>query len=125
VPNNISHFAIHADDLDRAKAFYEKVFGWMFSPWGPPGFWMIRTGTEADPGIHGSLQKRREPVAGRGVVAFECTITVEDVDAIAAAVVKHGGKIVTPKMHIPTVGWLVQFHDPEGNVVCAMRYERA
>ncbi len=41
MPNDIAHFAIHADDCQRAKAFYEKVFGWTFEPWGPPNFWRI------------------------------------------------------------------------------------
>jgi len=43
--NNIRHFAIGADDLDRARAFYESVFGWRFEAWGPPGFYLIHTGT--------------------------------------------------------------------------------
>jgi predicted enzyme related to lactoylglutathione lyase len=28
---NIAHFAINADNIDRARRFYEKVFGWKFS----------------------------------------------------------------------------------------------
>ena len=40
MPNDIAHFAIHADDCPRAKAFYETVFGWTFEPWGPPNFWV-------------------------------------------------------------------------------------
>ena len=30
MPNNIAHFSIHADDCERAKTFYERVFGWTF-----------------------------------------------------------------------------------------------
>lgn len=122
IAHNVSHFAIHADDLPRARRFYERVFGWRFEAWGPPDFFMIATGGETDPGIHGSLQKRREPVAG-GMIGFECTITVAAVDPIAKAVVANGGTILTPKMTIPTVGRLIQFADPEGNVVCAMDYD--
>ena len=36
MPNDIAHFAIHADDCQRAKRFYEAVFGWTFEPWGRP-----------------------------------------------------------------------------------------
>ena len=36
MPNNVVHFAVHADDLPRARRFYEAVFGWRFEPWGPP-----------------------------------------------------------------------------------------
>src|ERR1700687_5788316 len=56
MPNNIRHFSINADALPRARRFYEKVFGWKFQPWGPPGFFLIQTGDEKEPGIQGSLQ---------------------------------------------------------------------
>src|SRR5881409_856049 len=77
---NLAHFAINADDVPRAKRFYEKVFGWTFSAWGPPDFYQIKTGTDADPGVMGALQKRRELVPGQTTVGFECTIAVESID---------------------------------------------
>ncbi|MCZ6834371.1 MAG: VOC family protein [Planctomycetota bacterium] len=119
MPNNIAHFAIHADDCERAKKFYERVFGWGFEPWGPPDFWRIQTGEGA---IHGALQKRRAPVEGRGMIGFECTISVEDVKAIALEIVKHGGAVKAPPFTIDHVGTLVMFEDTEGNVVGAMQY---
>lgn len=121
--HNVTHFAICADDLPRAKAFYENVFGWRINPWGPPDFYMIQTGPDDDPGIHGSLQKRETPTGESGLRAFECTIGVDDVDAIIAAIEAHGGKIRMPKFNIVGVGWVVQFDDPEGNVVSAMQYD--
>lgn len=123
MPNNLSHFDVHADDVDRARRFYEAVFGWQFHPWGPPGFWMIQTGTDEDPGIHGALHKRLEPVTGSGMIGFQCTITVDDVDATLAAVEANGGVVKIAPVTIPTVGRMFQFLDTEGNVVSAMRYE--
>jgi predicted enzyme related to lactoylglutathione lyase len=38
---SVAHFAINADDLDAAIAFYTTLFGWGFTPWGPPGFYQI------------------------------------------------------------------------------------
>ena len=32
--NQLSHFAIHADDLDRARKFYGAVFDWKFQGFG-------------------------------------------------------------------------------------------
>lgn len=120
---NVRHFAINADDLPRARAFYERVFGWTFEPWGPPGFFMISTG-EAEGRPLGSLQGRRELVPGRRVNAFECTIAVTgDVDEVAAAVTANGGRILVEKVTIPGVGDLIWLEDPEGNVAGAMRYE--
>jgi hypothetical protein len=119
--NDVAHFAIHADDCQRAKRFYEEVFGWSFEPWGPPEFWLITTGPD---GIHGALQKRRAPVEGKGMVGYECTIAVEDVEATAVAVEEHGGTVTMPAMVIETVGTLIMFEDTEGNAVGAMKYEQ-
>jgi predicted enzyme related to lactoylglutathione lyase len=123
VANNVVHFAISADDLDRARRFYEAVFDWRFEPWGPPGFLRILTGTDADPGIEGALHGRAEPLSGSGVRAFECTVSVDDVVAVRDAVIANGGTVLVDGYRIPTVGTLVQFLDTEGNVVSAMHYE--
>ena len=119
MPNNLVFFAVHADDVPRARRFYEKVFGWKFQPWGPPDFFMIATGDTEDPGICGALQKRHEVVPGERMNGYECAISVVDIDATAAAVVANGGKIMMAKCEIPTVGWIIKFQDPEGNIVGA------
>ena len=116
MPNDIAHFAIHAEDCQRAKRFYENVFGWTFEPWGPPNF------HTSPGGLHGALQKRRSPVTGTGVTAFECTIAVEDVAATAAAIETHGGQLTMQPFDIEHVGTLVMFKDTEGNTVGAMQY---
>jgi len=123
MPNNVSHFDIHADDLARARRFYERAFGWVFRAWGPPDFFLIQTGPDRDPGIGGALTRRHDPVNGPGMIGFQCTISVDDIDAIAAAIEANGGKITQPRTVIATVGTLIQFHDTEGNVVCAMQYD--
>ncbi|HET9315386.1 MAG TPA: VOC family protein, partial [Vicinamibacteria bacterium] len=69
---NVRHFAINADDLPRARRFYERVFAWKFEPWGPPGFFQIATGDKGGP--IGALQQRRELVKGLRTNGFECTI---------------------------------------------------
>ena len=124
MPNNISAFAIHVDDVDRARGFYEKVFGWKFEPWGPPGFYLIVTGTSDNPGVRGLMHKRHEPVTGTGMKGFECTIGVENLDGTIRAIELNGGKIVMAKSNIPTVGSLIYFLDTEGNHVGAMQYEK-
>ncbi len=117
----ISHFAINADDPERARSFYERVFGWTFQASGPPGFYHVTTGSRAG-AIPGTLQQRRELVPGRAVHGFECTIAVDDLDAVAAAITAAGGRIVGEKTAIPGVGELLFFEDSEGNVAGAMRY---
>ena len=121
--NSIQFFAINADDVPRARKFYETVFGWSFEPWGPPNFLQIFSGADDDKEIRGALQGRRELIDGQRTVGFECSFGVEDVDAVAAAVVANGGKILIPRTLVPTVGYLIFFRDTEGNAVGAMQYD--
>jgi predicted enzyme related to lactoylglutathione lyase len=120
---NVSFFSIHVDNLDRSRKFYEQVFKWRFEPWGPPGFYLIHTGTEADPGIMGALQKRHQPLSGTGMKGFECTITVDNIDETIRLIEGNGGTIAMAKFHIPTVGTGCYFNDPDGNHAGAMQYE--
>lgn len=118
--NHLAHFSIHADDCARARTFYEHVFDWQFEPWGPPDFWLIRTG--ADAAVGGSLQRRREPVTGRGMIGFECTVAVADAAATADAVRAAGGTLLMEPYVIEPIGTLIQFLDTESNLVNAMQY---
>lgn len=121
--SNLASFSIHVDDVDRARRFYEAVFGWAFEPWGPPGFYLVHTGDEASPGIQGLMHRRAEPRTGTGLNGIEPTFAVDDVDAIAAKVEANGGKIIFAKSVIPGVGALIRFLDPEGNDIGAMAYD--
>lgn len=120
MPNKLAHFAIEADDVDRALGFYQSVFGWRFSPWGPPGFYLIDGA-----GVHAALQQRREPPpAGRK--GFECSFAVSDIDATSALIEAAGGRLLGPKHAIPTVCELRPFADTEGNeaIICQYAPER-
>jgi hypothetical protein len=120
---NLAAFAIHVDDVERARRFYEAVFGWRFEAWGPPDFYVIHTGDEADPGVRGLMHKRQAPRAGTGLNGVEPTFAVTDLDAVLAAVKANGGRVTMDKSPIPTVGVLVRFDDPDGNDIGAMAYE--
>ncbi len=116
--NHVKFFSIMADDVARARKFYESVFGWTFEAWGPPGFFLIRGA-----GLEGSLHARDEALTGRGYRAFEVTVGVDDVDQIAKEVAAAGGTVTMAKMRIDTVGELIYFDDSEGNRVGAMKYD--
>jgi uncharacterized protein len=106
------HFEISADDPPRAKKFYEDVFGWKIEKWDSPmEYWMVMTGDPKQPGIDGGIMRREQP--------FPPTINTMDVpsvDDFVAKVLKSGGKVIKPKMAIPTVGWIAYCHDTEGNM---------
>ena len=120
---HLAHFAINADDVTGTRRFYEAVLGWTFQAWGPPEFFQIDTG--ADQAVRGALQHRRELIAGTKTVGFECTFAVDDVDAVARAVVTHGGRILMERTTITGVGHLIWFEDPAGNAAGAMTYDPA
>lgn len=120
---HVAHFSINADDVDRGRRFYQKVFGWKFEAWGPPGFYMINQGETKEPVILGSLQGRRELLPGQKMIGYECSISVPSIDATVAAVLAQKGKIVMPKTVIAGVGTLIFFEDTEGNVAGAMQYD--
>lgn len=121
--NTVSYFAINADDVPRARQFYQTVFGWSFEPWGPPNYYLIHTGEEGT-GVLGGLQERRELAPGQKMIGFECTITVPDIDQAIRAIQANGGRLAAPKFHIPTVGTCAYFFDTEGNVAGVIQRDR-
>jgi hypothetical protein len=119
MPATLRHFAINADNVPRAKAFYEQAFGWDFTPWGPPGFYQTRSAGE---GFLGALQGRRD-IGGQVMPGMEISFGVEDIKATIAAIEAHGGKVIMQPFRIEGVGDLIFFQDTEGNIAGAMQYE--
>lgn len=119
------HFEIHAENPQRAIAFYASLFGWQFSQWGGESYWLIKTGEQGVPGIDGGLLPRRGPAPAEmaAVNAFVCTVDVADLDAMVTKVTASGGSIALPKMAVPTVGWLAYGKDTEGNLFGMMQMD--
>jgi hypothetical protein len=111
------HFEVQADDIERAKAFYEKAFGWKIEPWkskekGMMEYWMVMTGPDGTPGINGGIYKRP---AEDPVHTFDCTIAVENLDKAVQSVIANGGTITREKSELAGVGWFASAKDTEGN----------
>jgi uncharacterized protein len=119
--NKMTHFAVHIDDMDRAKNFYAKVFDWGFASYGPPDFLQIKADKTENGELIGALQSRKYSPVKEKIIGLECTISVENLDDIIQRVENNGGQILMPKMGIPYVGWIAKFLDTEGNLVCAMQ----
>ncbi|MFA5869458.1 MAG: VOC family protein [Candidatus Bathyarchaeia archaeon] len=117
--NEIVHFEIPVDDLERAQKFYETAFGWQMNYMKEMDYTMVQT-TEVDekqtpkkPGaINGGMMKR-----GGDVKSPVVTIDVADIDAAIVKVEKNGGKALGKKMVVGDMGWSAYFKDPEGNVI--------
>lgn len=121
----VVHFEIHAEDPLRAKAFYEKTFGWKMEAWGGQDYWLVTTGPDNEPGINGGMVRRRGQIDGTAVIAFVCTIDVTDIDKYVADAIANGGQNVVPKMAVPGVGWLTYCKDTEGNIFGLMQNDPA
>src|SRR6478752_3017326 len=98
--NRVVHFEIHADRPERAAEFYTALFGWQVAKWeGPVEYWMVSTGPEGSPGINGGIVGRRAPLTDQeGVMAFVCTVDVENLDDAVASALRLGGVEALPKM---------------------------
>lgn len=115
--SNIAYFEVPADDTTRAKKFYAEILGWEFSPTQVPGipveYWNISTGKSRKDTLNmGGLYQRKEQSSRMLMYAM-----VDDIDKALAKVEKLGGKILSPKMSIDTVGNLVTIIDSEGNLI--------
>lgn len=109
--SRIIHFEVPADNPDRAQKFYAQALGWEFTQFGGPmEYWLVKTGSNGQPGIDGGLLKREQ--AGQGPVLVA---GVASIDQAIAQVTKAGGIPAAPKMAIPGVGYAAYFIDTEGN----------
>jgi len=113
------HFAINADDVQRAKRFYETLFGWKFTPYGPPNFYQI---WNAGAGFIGALHERRELAPGKPMFGFEATFAVDDIRATLKAAEANGGRILMQPYLIEGVGEIAYFEDSEGNACGVGQY---
>ncbi|MHA1914914.1 MAG: VOC family protein [Promethearchaeota archaeon] len=112
----IVHFEINADDLSRAKGFYEKVFDWKIEKWEGGEYWVINAGDEDEEGINGGLQQREESTD-----QIFNYISVSSVDKAKDDIESNGGTIVSPKITVPGVGYFYMFKDTEGNKLGVMQ----
>ena len=123
MPNKLTHFAIHIDDMERAKNFYGEVFDWGFNSYGPSDFLQIKADKTESGELIGALQSRKYSPLQEKITGFECTIAVANIDEIIEKVQSRGGQVLMPKTAIPYVGWIAKFLDTEGNLICAMQYD--
>jgi predicted enzyme related to lactoylglutathione lyase len=105
----IVHFEIPADDPIRAKKFYSDLFGWKIEETPGMEYWMIYTTGEK--AVDGGMMKRQHPQ--QQITNY---IDVPSVDEYSKKVEKLGGKVIVPKMPVPTMGYFAVCLDTENNV---------
>ena len=113
MPNSPVHFEIPADDVKRAKKFYEKALGWKIADPFKMNYFFVTTKEKGEEGINGGLMQRMNP--GQPFMNY---IAVASIDAAMKKVEKAGGKVALPKMEIGNnMGWIAAFQDTEGNLM--------
>jgi len=107
-PNNnrIDYIEFPATDVAKTKAFYEKVFGWKFTDYGPD-----YTSFE-DGRIAGGFTKEGKVAQGGPLVVLYAS----DLAGMEARVKRAGGTIVKDIFPFPG-GRRFHFTDPSGNVL--------
>lgn len=114
--NPVGWFEIYVQDIERAKAFYEKTFDVTLERFESPEveLWAFPMKPES-PGCSGALVKMSGKDSGRGgtIIYFPGP----DCAAIAARAVKNGGRIQTEKKSIGEHGFIAHVLDTEGNLI--------
>jgi len=117
VDHTIVHFEIPANDVEKLRKFYSKLFGWKIEKMpGPMDYWTIETvpidkkGMPIRPGVNGGMMKKQHPE--HKPVDY---IAVESVDEYIKKIETLDGKVLCPKMEVPGIGWWALALDPEGN----------
>ena len=110
--STIVHFEIPADELERVKKFYAKLFNWKIEKYpGPMEYWMITTTNEkGEKAIDGGIMKRQNPQ--QPITVY---IDVSSIDDYVVKVENLGGKVVVPKSAVPGVGYFAVCLDTENN----------
>ena len=112
ITSAITWFEIPATNFARAVRFYETIFA---SPLRHESAWPnLAIFPFQRPGVSGAVAygEGHRP-SGDGVVIYlNCDGRF---DEVLGRVETAGGSIVEPKSHIPTVGWVAQIRDSEGN----------
>ena len=112
--NPVRWFEIYVQDMDRARRFYETVFGTKLERLASPGIEMWAFPQVKDQmGTSGSLVKvPGVPSGGNStMVYFGCEDCAVEGSRVAAA----GGRLVREKMSIGEYGFVVLAADTEGN----------
>lgn len=107
--NTINYIELPLKDAAATKAFYSKVFGWMFQDFGPDYIAFSGAESNVDGGFNGVDGVVPATGSGALVVLFST-----DLPATLKAVEDAGGKIHKPIFDFPG-GKRFHFIDPNGN----------
>jgi predicted enzyme related to lactoylglutathione lyase len=108
-------------DVEAAKKFYTKLFGWSTESVSMPGmqYTVVKAAGEDIGGIMAMPPQAKGAPPHWGIY-----VTVEDVDATVKLAEQMGAKIIVPLTDIPNVGRFCTFQDPQGALISIITYLR-
>jgi predicted enzyme related to lactoylglutathione lyase len=117
--NSLNWFEIPAENLDRAKTFYEKTFDCKFEVL-PDMMGMKMASFPSEMGgktVSGALvQSQMHKPSQTGSMLY--LNANPSIDNVIGRIEKAGGKVVMPKTQIsPEIGYMAFFVDTEGNKI--------
>lgn len=113
MPYPVVHFEIPADDVARARNFYQRAFGWKIRDPRKTDYFMIETRSNGAQGINGGLMQRS--CADQSMTNY---IAVKSIETALEKVEKAGGTVCMPKTEVgANMGWIAAFRDTESNLL--------
>ena len=107
MPNPFCHVELNTTDVNKAKAFYTKLFDWKLEDTPDGSYTMIGVGN----GTGGGLMKNPMP----GVPSFWLAyVLVDDIAAATAKAKSLGATVVKDVTEVMGAGWLSIIADPTG-----------
>ncbi len=116
--NPVVHFELPYEEAERAKKFYQSVFGWKTQELGPKmnNYILVTTADSTvkagapEGAINGGLFVKHPENSHPTIV-----IGVGNIDNSMEKVIAHGGIVLGKPHEIPNIGMYVGFRDTEGN----------
>lgn len=107
--NPFVHVELSTTDVDKAKAFYGKLFNWTLEDVPMPGmpYTLIKPGE----GTGGGIMNQLIPNAPSAWLAY---VLVDDIDAATKKAKSLGATIMKDVTEVPGFGWFSIIVDPTG-----------
>jgi len=114
-PTTLNGIELPATDLNAAKTFYEKHFGWAFTDYGSTYSAARVSGVEVGLNTEASVSVA-QPDGAESSNGPLLLMQTDDLDAVHDALSRNGAVIVTRPFGFPG-GSRFHFRDPSGNVL--------
>ena len=120
--NRVYTFDLPVDHMERAKKFYEEVFGWEIAPIpGSGGNYhsaiTVPSDENGEPKIPGGINGGFYQRGTHGLTGTFIEINVPSIDKYLKKVEEAGGKTVLPRGSISNLGFFAVVKDTEGNII--------